>query len=225
MSRNRIAIFALTGGIILAATIESAESTQDSPSSSGAPAGGSQRAAVLDLVRIFNECSQIQDLNELMKEQADGFAKEAAQRRKVIEDKQVELGAFRPGTQDHSARRKDLVRLNIDANVWLKVSEQTVEQEKFDWTRIIYEKSVTAAEEVAKERGYDIVLQRTPFKPDEIEQEVQALRRLVQDRAVIYHVPEIDITDLVIRRLDAAYKAAGGKKQLGELAPINASSP
>ena len=49
---------------------------------------------------------------------------------------------------------KDLVRLNIDANVWLKVTEQQVDQEKFDWTRIIYEQAVQVASDIAKERGY-----------------------------------------------------------------------
>jgi Skp family chaperone for outer membrane proteins len=170
--------------------------------------------AVLDLVRVFNECQQIKHLNEMIRKRTDEATQEASQRKKVIEDKQEQLTAFQPGTPDHDARRKDLMRLNIDANVWLKLTEQEVETQKFDWTRVIYEKSIKAAAELAQQRGHLAVVQKFDFKPEEIEANVQALRRMIQERTVIYNLPEIDITDDVIRKLDTEYEAAGGKKQL-----------
>lgn len=186
------------------------------------PAGGTTAApplgskvVVVDLVRIFNECQQIADLNSMIKKKSKELNQEAEQRRKVIEDKQLELTAFTPGTPDYEARRKDLVRLNIEANVWLKVSEESMEQEKFEWTRIIYEKSLRVVDSIARERGYEIVVQRTEFVPDDVGQNVQALRRMIQDRTVVYHVPEIDVTSEVVRRLDAEYQASGGMKLQG----------
>jgi len=170
--------------------------------------------AVLDLVRIFNECQQIKDLNEMIRKRTDEAGQEAAQRKKVIDDKQEQLTAFQPGTADHDARQKDLTRLRIDATVWLKFTEQDVEYQKFDWTRVIYEKSVKSATELAQQKGYVAVVQKFDFKPDEVEANVQALRRMIQERTVIYNVPEIDITDDVIRKLNAEYEAAGGRKQL-----------
>lgn len=199
-------------GLALVVTFSAAQSQ---PTASPASSGGNHRVAVIDLVRIFNECAQIQDLNEMMKQQTEAAAQEAQQRRKVIEDKQTELTAFRPGSPDFLARRKDLVRLNIDANVWLKVTEQQMDQDKFDWTKVIYDKARQVIEQIAKERGYDVVLLRSEFKPDDIELAVQTLRRVIQERTVVFNVPEIDITDQVIRKLDADYKAAGGKKLLG----------
>ncbi len=212
MNRNKLAVAILIGvGVI--GTISVAQS----PTEDVVPVrSGSHPVAVIDLVRVFTECAQIQDLNEMMKVQTEEAAKEAQQRRKVIEDKQTELSAFRPGSQDFLTRRKDLVRLNIDANVWLKVTEQQMDQDKFDWTRIIYDNAVQASSEIAKERGYDVVLIRNDFRPDDIEQSVQALRRVIQERNVIWNASDIDITDMVIRRLDNSYKAGGGKKQLGQ---------
>jgi Skp family chaperone for outer membrane proteins len=212
--KNKLPIFAL-GLALLIGSIVIAQTPSQPPAARSASAEGNHNVAVLDLVRIFNECAQITDLNQLIREKSDAFAKEATQRRKVIEDKQMELQAFKTGSPDWEARRKDLVRLNIDANVWLKVTEQQVDQEKFDWTRIIYEQAVQVASNLAKERGYVAVLQRTEFKPLEIEPTVQNLRRVIQERAVVYNTAEIDITELVIRKMDADYKAAGGKKVLG----------
>ncbi|HKQ48644.1 MAG TPA: OmpH family outer membrane protein [Phycisphaerae bacterium] len=212
--KRRVPTLVLTVAV-LACTVVFAQPGSQPPAAKSPSADCCHNVAVLDLVRIFNECAQITDLNQLIREKSEAFAKEAAQRKKVIEDKQMELQAFKTGSPDWEARRKDLVRLNIDANVWLKVTEQQVDQEKFDWTRIIYEQAVKVASDHAKERGYDAVLQKTEFKPLEIEPTVQNLRRVIQERAVVYNASDIDITELVIRKMDAEYKAAGGKKVLG----------
>lgn len=222
---NRIASPLILVLVVLIATLVGAQTTTQPAAGSAAPSNCCHLVAVLDLVRIFNECMQIQDLNQMIREKNDDFAKEATQRKKVIEDKQMELQAFKVGSPDWEARRKDLVRLNIEANVWLKVTEQQVEQEKFDWTRVIYEKAAQVSSDIAKERGYDVVLQKTDFKPDDIEPTVQNLRRVIQDRTVIYNVADIDITELVIRRMDSDYKAAGGKKVLGSPGPVSPTTP
>jgi len=220
---NRLASPLVLIAVVLIGTIVFAQTT--SQPATGTVATGGHFIAVLDLVRIFNECSQIQDLNQMIREKSEDFSKEATQRKKVIEDKQMELQAFKVGTPDWEARRKDLVRLNIEANVWLKVTEQQVEQEKFDWTRIIYEKAIQVATDTAKERGYDVVLQKTQFKPEDIEPTVQNLRRVIQDRTVIYNVSDIDLTELVIRRMDNDYRLAGGKKVLGSPGPVSPQKP
>lgn len=216
--------------IVALVIIASAYATMTVAQNTSAPAPQPSKdcchvVGVLDLVRVFNEANQIQDLNDMMKEQAEQFAKEAEQRRKIIEDKQNHLQALRPGTQEHSDLRRDLLRLNIDANVWLKTSEAQVDQDKFEWTKVIYEKTVRISGEVSKERGYDVVLLRNTFKPDEIELNVNTLRRYLQDRTVIYNTPEVDVTDIVIRRLNEEYKAGGGKKQLGQMAPLTTPTP
>lgn len=215
MTRVHMARFVLAVGAMAVLLGFAAWGTQTSaqPQAAASPTP-SGRIATLDVVRIFNECAQIQDLNSMMKEEAEDFTKEASQRRKVIEEKQLELSAFKPGTVDFELRRKDLIRMNIEANVWLKVSEQVIEQEKFDWTRIVYENALQASAEMAREKGFEIVVQSTDFKPGEIEQNISTLRRVIQDRAVIYRSPQVDLTDAVIRRLDRDYQAAGGKKQL-----------
>lgn len=197
---------------------------QGQPASDAAPAASTAsptRAGVIDLIRIFNECQQILDLNDQIKKKTDDYGKEAAERRKRIEDKQTALNAFKPGTQDYEARRTELVRANIDANVWLKVAEQEIEQDRYTWTIKVYEKACDTAAAVAKERGMDLVLQRTAFRPDEIqEQSVQAIRRIIQDRVVVYNSNDLDITEAVIARMNADYRNDPARPKIG-----NASGP
>jgi Skp family chaperone for outer membrane proteins len=188
-----------------------------SPTTPAAPAANvvpGQKVAVIDLFRVFNECAQIQYLNEEIKKKTEEYSKEATERRKRIEDRQQALNAFQPGTKDFEDRRRDLIRSNIEANVWLKVSEQEIEQDRFMWTVKIYRQACDLAGAIAKERGIDVVIQRSEFKPDDLEQTIQALRRLIQEREVVYNAAEMDITDLVIRRMDKDYRATQGKPKV-----------
>lgn len=208
-----------TGGTL---TVAQSLGQAEPPGSSGT---ARPHTAVIDLVRVFNECAQITDLNELIRRKESELQAEAEQRRKVIENKQVELSAFRPGTADHEARRNDLVRLNIEANVWLKITEQNLEREKFEWTRVIYENTIKATAKISQEMGFDLVLQSKPFKPENIEQSIGGIQRMIKGRSVVFSVPEIDITDRAIRALDAQYKAAGGRRQLTPTARSTVPGP
>lgn len=195
----RIAAMACCGAICAFATYSVAQP--------GASTSSNTRVAVLNLHRIFDETKQIMDLNQQIKQKETDFRAEAQRRKDVIETKQTELVAFRQGTPDYETRRKDLVRLNIESNVWLQTTEAELEQMKFDWTRHIYEKSLDASRQVAAERGYDAVLQSKEYKSEMIDPNVQAIRRVIQERDVLYFRSEIDITDEVIRRMDQAYQA------------------
>ena len=168
-------ISALTGGTLLVAQ----SLGQAGPP--GSADAASPHTAVIDLVRVFNECAQITDLNELIRRKESELQTEAEQRRKVIELKQVELGAFRPGTADFEARRNDLRRLNIDANVWLKISEQDLEREKFEWTRVIYENTIKATGKISQEMGFDLVLQSKPSSRSSESYRCPASARLRED--------------------------------------------
>ncbi len=216
---NRMYLTALVLGVLFLATLGVTQSMGQPGQAATPPPPGSHPIAVIDFIRVFNECTQIKDLNEMIKKRTGDLGNEANQRREVIENKQVELSAFQPGSPDYEARRKDLVRLNVDANVWLKVTEDELERSKFEWTRIVYEKALAAATETAKEQGHDIVMQRTDFRPFELEPTVQSLRRVIKERTVVFNSAEVDITETVIGRMDAVYKAGGGKKQLGLTTP------
>lgn len=174
---------------------------------------------VVSFLKIFNEANQIQDLNAEIRQKEQDFQSEAKNRQKVIEEKQAELTAFKLGTPDHEKRRKELVRLNIEANTWFQVTEAEIETMKYEWTRLIYEKSLDVINAVARERGFDVVLQDKPM-PEVIDQNVQGIRRVIQERQVVYHRNEIDITDEVIKRLNQQYLISKAKP-----AGMNSTNP
>ncbi|MCK6455970.1 MAG: OmpH family outer membrane protein [Phycisphaerae bacterium] len=179
------------------------------------PPGSLGTVAVLDVVRIFEECDQIKDLNALLKEAQESYAKEAENRKKVLAQKEVELAAFSPDSPDYLPRRREFTRLNIEANVWAQTTTQELRREHFNWTRIVYEECLRAVEEVAKERGYSLVLQKKEFAPEASpDSNVDNLRQMIHDRGVVYADPALDITDAVIRKMNARYRERGGRAKL-----------
>jgi Skp family chaperone for outer membrane proteins len=182
---------------------------------------GYDRIATIDFTRIYLECAQARDLSEMMRTREGEVQVEVRDRQRVMDEKQAAIGAFRVGTPDYEARRKELVRLGIESNVWIKMIEQDMEAQKFDWTRILFEQAQAIVDEICKERGLTLVLQTREFRPQEMNSDVATIRRFIQERTVAYARPTSDITQEVISRLDAKYQAAGGKKML---APGGAST-
>lgn len=181
------------------------------PGAAGPPAQvpGLHRTAVLDLVRIFEECAQIKDLNAQMGKARQDYVREVEQRQQSLKAKETELIAFKVGTDDFRRRRDDLMRMRIQSTVWAEVTEAGLEQRMFDWTALIHAKAVEATRQIANDRGYDVVLQHREIAPERMaEQRVQNLRRAIQGQAVVCHTAQVDITNLVLARMDAEYRAA-----------------
>jgi Skp family chaperone for outer membrane proteins len=185
-----------------------------SPAVSSVPDGGG-RTAVLDVVRIFDECDQIKDLNALLRDANEAVQNEAASREKQLSQKQIELRAFSPDSPDYAPRRRDFTRMSIDANVWLQTKRIELQRDHYNWTRIVYEECLAAVEEVTRERGVMLVLQKRPFNPEIIlDENVENLQQMIRARAVVYSHESLDITDDVIRKMNARYHKRGGRSKL-----------
>ncbi len=213
MSRKHLCLFVL-GFPLVACLLAVRSPGQDRQAATGPAARPDCCVGVVDFVRVFNDCLQIQHLNELIQQKEAELQTEAKARNEAMEDKKLELSAFQPGTPDFESRRKQLVQLTIEANVWFKAMEEDLERRKFDWTRVVYEKAVQASEGIATQRGLSMILQRKEFNPEAIEPTVTAIRRVIRERELVYADPGLDITDQVIHRLDEQYQAEGGRKTL-----------
>ncbi len=177
-----------------------------------APAGP---VGVVDVIRVFDECDQIKDLNQVLRESNEGFQKEAEARKKVLAQKETELAAFAPDSPDYGPRRREFTRLSIEFNVWMQQTRAELARDHFNWTRVVYDECCKAVAEVARERGMSAVLQKRPFKPEAIEDEdLDKVRQMIHTRIVVWNEESLDITETVINRMNARYRERGGKNKL-----------
>ena len=121
---------------------------------------------------------------------------------------------FKPGTDDYNTRRKELAMLQAEIEYFVESSGKQVEGGLAKSLRTIFNDIHAIVQKVAEEKGVDVVLavdalsEEVPFSPN-------AVRQQIMLQKVLYWNPRIDMTAEVISRLNAQYKAAGGKSSLG----------
>ncbi|MFO0973137.1 MAG: OmpH family outer membrane protein [Phycisphaerae bacterium] len=170
---------------------------------------------VVDVVRVFDECDQIKDLNQLIKDTRATLAKEAEARQKALADKEAELAAFDPTSADYAARRREFVRMSIEYNVWTQATREDMKRDHFNWTRVVYDEANRAVGEIAAERGLSVILQKREFRPEVItDLDVDKLQQMIHGRGVVWSDAGLDVTDTVIKRMNQKYKERGGRNKL-----------
>jgi len=121
---------------------------------------------------------------------------------KITRSLQEEL---KPGTEAFDKRQKELAMQQAELQWFVQSEGKKVEQGLADALLKIYADIQTTVADIARERGFDIVLasdevpKDSPGSPGQVRQHI-----LLQK--VIYWSPNVDITDEVVQRLNARYK-------------------
>ncbi|UCG33448.1 MAG: OmpH family outer membrane protein [Phycisphaerales bacterium] len=210
--RTRKQIVVLAGlATALAAVLFIDELWAQGSTSAGGP------IAVIDVVKVFNEFRQTQDLNEEFDKRRRQVQEELDARDVTLETKAGELEAFHPDSADYNKRRRELLRLRIDRENYMRFAEIEVRELFRDWTKRTYEQICQTAAEVARERGFEVVLAR-----EELEEglpDAAALKQQIRSRKVIFFNQESDITDQVLDRLNRSYEQKAKRPELAPLTP------
>jgi len=172
------------------------------------PAAVPMRIAVVDVSKVFNEYQQTKDLNSQFDQRRKEIEAEAEKRREAINQKKLELDAFPPDSPDYLARHKELLRLQIELDVYLRVVEADLRRERKVWMEQTYKQITEAVARLAKQRGYALVLTYEELDTDVADE--GALRQQIMLRKVIYADPRVDLTQPVLEELNRQYKRKGG---------------
>ncbi len=163
------------------------------------------RIAVVDIEKVFNDFQQTEDLNDQFEQRRKEMAAEAEKRRQAINQKKLELEAFAPDSPDYLPRNKELLRLQIEANVYEQMVKADLLRERKVWMELTYKQISDAIARLAKQRGYDLVLTYEELDTDVPDE--AALRQQIMLRKVIYADPRVDLTDPVLEELNREYSS------------------
>jgi Skp family chaperone for outer membrane proteins len=178
-------------------------------------AGNTQSAnccvATLDVVFVFNEFQRQKDLDEELKQKKAALDAEAERRRKAIEALQTTVAAMDPNDSMFPARRRELLAMQIDAKNWAELAQQEMEAEISFWTARVYQEIITGTESLAASRGVEVVLYRDEFQPM---RDAQNVREQIRSRKVVWASRNADLSQAVLDRLNAEYRAKPRTKML-----------
>jgi len=114
---------------------------------------------------------------------------------------------LKPGTEAFDQRQKELALQQAELQWFLDTQSKKVDAGLAESLRSIYEDIQHMVAQVAKERHLDIVLASDALPPQPPSNANQVRQQILLQK-VIYWSPQVDITDVVVERLNAAYKSS-----------------
>ncbi|MEE8170789.1 MAG: OmpH family outer membrane protein [Phycisphaerae bacterium] len=177
-----------------------------------APTAGT---GVVDLIRIFNECRQIMDLNDVFRQTRRELSDEATLKQKRLEELEIKLRAYRPDSPDYPGARKELSDETIGYRVWFETKQAELRADEMRWMKHLYEEANEVVRQLAQRRGLAMVVQSERFNATAAQDDLAALQAQIRSRKVVYAHPSTDITADVIAEMDQRYEGRGAKQSLG----------
>lgn len=164
--------------------------------------------ATFDLEKTFNTLDEkkaadaaLQRIAEDLKKGTDAAARELQQLEKDLDDLQ-------PGTSKHREMLETLTLKSHEYQAAVEFARAKIDIEKARTMKTLYQSIKASAATLAKERGYKVIFvddSIAPIPPGTSEE----MTRQISARRMVYTSPDVDVTDELIRRMNAAFKTAG----------------
>ncbi|MBI2191514.1 MAG: OmpH family outer membrane protein [Planctomycetes bacterium] len=200
---NRLAFVFSIAGLVVACLLPRA--------AAGAP---EVRIAICNLSKLYSDCHRSKDKRaelEALRAEAEGQLKEYQQK---IEECEKNLPLLEKGSQPYNEKVAEREKLRNEGEAKKRVERDHLERKFADFLKEFYDYAAAGIREVARQQGYTVVLQTSDDDLAKLRRPELLLNR-VFTQGVLYADEAIDITDEVMKKLDADYVNA---KHKGEAA-------
>lgn len=170
-----------------------------------APVAAPSRVAVCNIVEVLVEYQRAKDLTKELNDQGEAIEAENKQRLKKAEELQTQLDGLKAGSPKYDETLEAVQRHEVSRQVWLRMKQEEMLRKHRRLTEEMFKDIRAAVEEVAKERGFDIVLQSQPVELQEAKN-VQEVVAQIDRQKVLYNSPASDITAAVLQRINEGYR-------------------
>lgn len=164
--------------------------------------------AVIDIAKVFEQYQMTTDLNDFFEKQKLAVSEQRDTRRKELETRRKELEAFVADTTDYKERSNELMRLEVEYQVWLELQERLLKDEHMRRLRQIYDDVRAMVKSVCESSGIELMLTYDTLSGDAADS--AALRQQILLQKVIYVADRIELTEEVLKALNESYSKRGG---------------
>ncbi len=159
--------------------------------------------ATVDLERIFEQSTLRGQEDARRAAIADELQLEIDRQATAIDTLNEEIEVLAPGTEKHQDKLEQLQVATVDYQATVEFSRRKLDIEKALTIRRVYYAIKETAKILGEEMGYDIIFVNDSLAGLVNGTEVE-VRRQVESRRMLYGNPEIDVTDEMIARMNAA---------------------
>jgi Skp family chaperone for outer membrane proteins len=165
-----------------------------------APAGP---VAVVDVRRIFRESPVARKAKDDFRTTMRALEEKVASEETRLRREQEELGDVRvPGHPETEKRRRELAIRAATLKIDGESARQSIVTRYLLVRRKLYGEIAAEAGSIAREHGYEVVLNHDPSPLDSFgARSLEELDAQVGARAVLYHASAVDLTEAVLARI------------------------
>lgn len=181
--------------------------------------------ACVDLDKAFSQLEQLKDADARRERIKSEMDRKIEDLKGELQGLSEELESFKPGSATYLEAERKAIARSGDLQALQAFSELRREREVAEATREAYLAIRRACGELANEMKIDVVLIDDSIPPI-FAADLQTTRNQINGRRVLYTNPQLDISDLVVERLNAGFrKAQGGQVPAqGGTAPASGAS-
>ena len=159
--------------------------------------------AVVSIEVVWLEIKARDEMVSDLQGSREQMLRDKEEKEKAIKNLNQDLEWLQPGSEEQKKKQSEVEEALWHYQAWVKFQEQMLLREEKNRYELLYRKTLDAVKEVAQANGIDIVLFKEKEDPDfsRLKKAAQVLA-LIGNRKVVYTRDELDITDLVITRMD-----------------------
>jgi len=163
--------------------------------------GGQMKIGIVSVRKIFNECKRSTAYRDKVGEQRRTMEAELNKLEKEIELDKATLKSLKADSADYLATMKDVLTKTSSYEAQQKFYQQQLTLGEQRWIEALYQDVIRETENVAREKGLDLVLEKSePELPAESGNE---LTLAISTHKVLYGGGCTDITEEVMTKVDA----------------------
>jgi len=164
----------------------------------------SSATAVVDLKRTYDSLKEKVNIEADFNTRQEAFKTENTKREAKLTQLQDALKDLKAGSAEFTNVQEQLEKEVGDYKVWVTIEAGKINRDRAAWIKMIYGKMLDAINEAANDKGYDLVLFKAPTL-DFTEVSAEQVPATIQSRKVLWSIDELDLTDLVIQKMNLRY--------------------
>jgi Skp family chaperone for outer membrane proteins len=167
------------------------------PKAAGAPA----KIALVSIRSVFQNCKKNADYKAKMTAEQDKIIAELDKLNKEIDALQADLKTRKAGSDESLKLMKDITEKKASLEGQKQYYQEQFKVKDQMWTEKVYLEVLDVVGKIAKQKGYDLVLEK-----DEIELPAASateLMLIIRTHKVLYYNEDMDITSDVLAAVDA----------------------
>jgi Skp family chaperone for outer membrane proteins len=188
-----------------------AQDPQPAPQVTVAPTGGQNRGVqigICDVVEVFNNCERTQTVRGELQQRQEEIQNQNQQRVEALESLRMEMEGLRRGSEEYNKRLEEMWRLGLEREGWQEAQSAILTRSYQLAAYKIYQQILDVIDQVAEERGLDLVLFKVQ-QPIDIESGEDIVSQISR-RQVLYSADHLDVTEQVLARMNEIHRASPG---------------